>query len=122
MIAFIDSHRDSVSCGLKWGVEPICAVLQFAPSTYRENKNRKPSARSVRDEQLKPLITKVFDDNYRVYGAGKVWEQLLRDDVTVARRTVERLMKTSASKVPDEARRSSLPPNATRLPSAQKTL
>jgi putative transposase len=69
------------------------AVLQFAPSTYRENKTRKPSARAFRDEQLKPLITKCFEDNYRVYGAEKIWEQLLRQDIEVARCTVERLMK-----------------------------
>lgn len=93
MIAFIDGHRDNETDGLKWGVEPICEVLQFAPSTYHDNKSRLPSARSVRDEQLKPLITKVFEDNYRVYGAEKVWEQLLREDVKVARCTVERLMK-----------------------------
>lgn len=93
MIAFIDSHRDNVTDGLKWGVEPICEVLQFAPSTYHDNKKRSPSQRSLRDEQLKPLIEKVFEDNYRVYGAEKVWEQLQREGVDVARCTVERLMR-----------------------------
>jgi putative transposase len=93
VIAFIDGHRDNQTDGLKWGVEPICEVLQFAPSTYHDNKTRPPSARAVLDQQLKPLIEKVFDDNYRVYGAEKIWEQLLRDGVQVARCTVERLMK-----------------------------
>jgi putative transposase len=90
---FIDAHRDHETGGLKWGVEPICAVLQFAPSTYRARKSRSPSQRSLRDEQLKPLIAKVYDDNFSVYGAEKIWEELLRQGVQVARCTVERLMR-----------------------------
>jgi putative transposase len=93
MTAFIDTHRERETEGLKWGVEPICGVLQFAPSTYYAAKSRPPSRRQIRDEQLKPLIERVFDDNYRVYGAEKIWEELLRQDVDVARCTVERLMR-----------------------------
>jgi putative transposase len=91
--AFIDAHRDCETDGRKWGVEPICAVLQFAPSTYRARRSRPPSQRLLRDEELKPLISKVYDDNFGVYGAEKIWEELLRQDVRVARCTVERLMR-----------------------------
>ena len=90
---FIDTHRHHETDGLKWGVEPICAVLQFAPSTYHARKSRPRSQRSLRDEQLKPLIQKVYSDNLSVYGAEKVWEELLRQGTVVARCTVERLMR-----------------------------
>jgi len=93
MIAFIDAHKDREIDNKYWGIEPICKQLQFAPSTYYAAKSRPPSHRALRDEQLKPMITKVYDDNYSVYGAEKVWEQLLRQDVDVARCTVERLMR-----------------------------
>jgi hypothetical protein len=69
------------------------AGVQIAPSTYYAVRSRPPSARAVRDEQLCEQIMKVYNDNYRVYGARKVWRQLLRDDVAVARCTVERLMR-----------------------------
>ena len=80
------------------GVEPICRVLreaglQIAPSTYYQAKRRRPSARAVRDEQLIPLIRNVYDANYQVYGARKIWEQLHRQGHQVARCTVERLMR-----------------------------
>jgi putative transposase len=91
-VRFIDESRYAETEGLKWGVEPICKMLQFAPSTYYAIKSRPRSARDRRDEQLKVLIEKVFDDNYRVYGADKIWEELLRQNVAVARCTVERLM------------------------------
>lgn len=93
MTAFIDAHRECETDGRKWGIEPICAVLQFASSTYYARKARPPSPRELRDEQLKPLITKVYEDNFSVYGAEKIWEELLRQDVQVARCTVERLMR-----------------------------
>lgn len=92
MIAFIDSHKDREVDGRKWGIESICTTLQFAPSTYYAARSRPPSQRSLRDEELKVLIQAVHDSNYGVYGAEKVWEQLLRDGVVVARCTVERLM------------------------------
>ena len=80
------------------GVEPICRVLreaglQIAPSTYYQAKRRRPSARAVRDEQLIPLIRNVYDANYQVYGARKIWEQLHRQGHQVGRCTVERLMR-----------------------------
>jgi putative transposase len=82
----IDACRD------RFGVEPICRVLQVPTSTYYAAKRRSPSARHVRDEQLKTEIRRVWDANYQVYGARKLWRQLQRDGVRVARCTVERLM------------------------------
>ena len=87
MTAFIDAHRG------EFGVEPICRALQFAPSTYWSAKRRAPSARSVRDEQLKAEIARVHAENFGVYGAPKVWAQLNREGHRVARCTVERLMR-----------------------------
>ena len=91
MVAFIDKHRDV------HGVEPICRHLPIAPSTYYEHQARRsdPSLRSARtkkDEQLKPEIRRVWEDNFKVYGIRKVWRQLLREGHSVARCTVERLM------------------------------
>lgn len=69
-------------------------MLQFAPATYYAARVRPPSARRVRDEQLKIEVTRVYDENRRVYGADKVWAQLRREGTVVARCTVERLMRT----------------------------
>ena len=92
MAAFIDGHRDA------YGVEPICAVLPIAPSTYHEHKARQvdPSrlpVRVLRDTWLKGEIRRVWDGNFRVYGPRKVWRQLQREGIEVARCTVERLMR-----------------------------
>ena len=89
--AFVDEHRD------QFGVEPICSVLQFAPSAYRRHaaRQRDPSLisqRAQRDAELKPQIQRVWDSNLQVYGADKVWKQLNREGVRVARCTIERLM------------------------------
>jgi putative transposase len=67
--------------------------LQIAPSTYYAALNRPPSARAVRDEELKEMIGKIYRENYAVYGARKVWWQLRRDGVPVGRCRVERLMR-----------------------------
>ena len=87
MSAYIDQHRD------RFGVEPICNVLQFAPRTYYAIKARAPSARAVRDAELKPEIVRVHRDNFGVYGVDKVWAQLNREGTRVARCTVARLMR-----------------------------
>ena len=92
MIAFIDDHR------AEHGVEPICNVLPIAPSTYHAHvaKRRDPSllsGRAKRDAVLSLEIKRVFEENFRVYGARKVWRQLRREGFEVARCTVERLMK-----------------------------
>jgi putative transposase len=86
MIAYIHANRD------RFGVEPICRALQVAPSTYYARKQRPPSARAVRDARLKVEIRRVYDDNFGVYGARKIWRQLHREGIPVARCTVERLM------------------------------
>lgn len=92
MITFIDDHRKA------YGVEPICRVLPIAPSTYHERQaqRRDParlSARARRDLELKPQIARVFAENFAVYGVRKVWRQMLREEISLARCTVERLMR-----------------------------
>ena len=90
MIAYIDAHRD------RFGVETICRILQIAPSTYWSAKRRAPSARSLRDGELRVEIARVHAENFGVYGAPKVCAQLNREGHRVARCTVERLMATWA--------------------------
>jgi putative transposase len=92
MIAFIDDHRPV------YGVEPICRVLPIAPSTYREHSARLRSparlpARARRDEVLRTEIRRVWEKNFRVYGVRKVWRQLRREGIVVARCTTARLMR-----------------------------
>ena len=93
MVAFIDAHRDA------YGVEPICAQLPIAPSLYYERKARQADPERVpprlrRDEALRPEIQRIHEENFGVYGARKVWRQLGREDIDVARCTVERLMRS----------------------------
>ena len=92
MIRFIDEHKDRRSGQLRWGIEPIASILGIAPSTYHAAKTRPPSARAIRDAVLRPEIRRVWEDNLSVYGADKVWDQLNKDGIGVARCTVERLM------------------------------
>ena len=92
MIRFIDEHQDRRSGELRWGIEPIARTLGIAPSTYHAAKKRPPSARAIRDAELKPQILRVWEQNLAVYGADKVWDQLNKDGIRVARCTVERLM------------------------------
>lgn len=92
MNAFIDEHRQV------HGVEPICKVLQVAPSAYRRHAacQRDPQRRSVRakrDEELAVEIRRVWQENWCVYGVRKVWRQLEREGIAVARCTVARLMR-----------------------------
>ena len=92
MVAFIDQHRAT------YGVEPICAVVPIAPSTYflRKARQHDPTTRSRRqrrDDDLRAAIQRVGDANEHVYGPRKVWKQLRRDGHRVARCTVERLMR-----------------------------
>lgn len=86
-MTYIDEHKG------RFGVEPICRELRVAPSTYYGAKRRPPSARAIRDEELRAEISRVHAANRGVYGARKVWRQLLRRQVAVARCTVERLMR-----------------------------
>ena len=92
MVSFIDEHRG------RYGVEPICAVLPIAPSTYYKHKARQADpellpARAKRDIVLRADIQRVWDENYKVYGVRKVWRQLKREKIKVARCTVRRLMR-----------------------------
>jgi transposase InsO family protein len=113
MVAFIDDHR------VTYGVEPICAVLPIAPSTYYAAKAQQTdptrrSRRAQRDDVLRGEIRRVWHANLEVYGAKKVWRQLHREGVAVARCTVARLMRDlglqgvvrgrrSRTTIPDEA-------------------
>jgi len=92
MTTFVDEHREG------YGVEPICTVLPIAPSSYYEQKARQadPSRlpeRTRRDAVLCEEIERVWGENRRLYGARKVWRQLHREGIEVARCTVERLMR-----------------------------
>jgi len=87
MTRFIDNHKK------RFRVEPICRVLQFAPSTYYAARRRPPSALRVRDEALKVKIRHVHAEHFGVYGVRKLWRQLRREGIRVARCTVERLMR-----------------------------
>lgn len=92
MVSFIDEHR-----GL-YGVEPICAMLPIAPSTYYEHKARASHPahlppRARRDAGLKREIHRVWAENFKVYGVRKVWRQLHREGIGVARCTVLRLLR-----------------------------
>ncbi len=94
MYAFIDAHREA------YGVEPICRVLEIAPSAYYVYRQRqadvtRQSARAQRDAVLEVDIARVYRANHEVYGVRKVWRQLQRDGITVARCTVERLMRAA---------------------------
>jgi len=92
MVAFIDDQRAA------YGVEPICALLPIAPSTYYAAKAQtadpaRRSPRTQRDARLREEIRRVWEANLRVYGVRKVWRQLLREGIAVARCTVARLMR-----------------------------
>jgi len=92
MTSFIDEHRKV------YGVEPICSEIPIAPSTYYEQKQREAdptcwSARAKRDAELEVEVLRVWNENFRVYGARKIWRQLKREGFDVARCTVERLMR-----------------------------
>lgn len=92
MVRYIDDHRE------RFGVEPICAVLPIAPSTYFRHKGQQAdptrrAPRARRDDELRVEIQRVWDDNHQVYGPRKVWKQLRRDGLDVARCRVRRLMR-----------------------------
>lgn len=95
MIRFVDAYRDD------HGVEPICRVLEIAPSTYHAHARRRSQPETApprvqRDVELMQEIRRVFDENFQVYGVRKVWRQLRREGFDVARCTVARLMKKMA--------------------------
>ncbi len=117
MVAFIDEHRQT------WGVEPICAVLPIAPATYYQHKawEADPETRPDRqksDDYLSGEIRRVWEDNKEVYGAKKVWRQLKREGIHLARCTVERLMKYMGLEgvVRGKAKRTTIPSDADHRP------
>nr|WP_192841901.1 IS3 family transposase [Escherichia coli] len=91
MMPLLDKLRE------QYGVGPLCSELHIAPSTYYHCQQQrhhpdKRSARAQRDDWLKKEIQRVYDENHQVYGVRKVWRQLLREEIRVARCTVARLM------------------------------
>jgi putative transposase len=99
LVRFIDEHKDRADGGRRWGVESICRVLceqdmAIAPATYYAAKARPPSRRSVRDMELKPVITAVHVENYGVYGARKMQAALRREKhIEIGRDQTARLMR-----------------------------
>jgi putative transposase len=87
MITYIDKFKH------RYGVEPICQLLPIAPSTYYAATRRPAPVRAVREAKLKAEIARVHAEHFGVYGARKVWRQLHREGIAVARCTVERLMR-----------------------------
>ena len=117
MVAFIDAHR------AEYGVEPICKQLPIAPSTYYEQKSRQadPSRlprRVRRDAELCGSIHRVWKENFRAYGARKVWRQLRREGIPAARCTVERLMRREGlcGVVRGRKKRTTIPADAAQCP------
>lgn len=91
IVDFIDANRADL------GVEPICTVLrnagvQVAPSTYYAAKNRQPSAREQRDAEMIPVLVRIWEDNYRVYGVLKLWKAARRAGHDIGRDQTARLM------------------------------
>ena len=86
MTTFIDEQR------VTFGVEPICQVLEIAPSSYYAARSRPPSAHTVRDAELTIDIGRIHAGNYAVYGARKLWHALRREGIEVGRDRVARLM------------------------------
>ncbi len=89
MVRYIDAHRD------EHGVEPICKVLEIAPSTYYSAKSRPLSARALRDAVLIPILVALWTANYRVYGAHKLWKAARRAGHEIGRDQVARLMRAA---------------------------
>ncbi len=89
MVAFIDQNRDEL------GVEPICEVLQVAPSTYYAAKTRPLSARAAQDAVMIPILVALWTANYRVYGAHKLWKAARRAGHDIGRDQVARLMRAA---------------------------
>lgn len=105
MIAFVEQHKDA------YGVEPICAHLPIAPSTFYAAKSRPLSARARSDAELLPQVLRVWKENFEVYGAEKLWRQLRREGFEVGRDRVGRLMRLLgiAGVVRGKAKRTTVP-------------
>jgi transposase InsO family protein len=112
MTRYIQENKDH------YGVEPICAHLPIAPSTYYQTRKRPPSARARRDAELEVQIRRVYTENFSCYGPRKVWRQLRREGISVARCTVERLMRRMGLKgtTRGKATRTTIPDGAAPRP------
>ncbi|WP_243400628.1 IS3 family transposase [Arthrobacter sp. Bz4] len=95
IVSFIDANKEDVVEGRRLGVEPICTLLQVAPSTYYAAKNRAPSARAVSDAVLTPDLIRLWEDNYRVYGVRKLWKAACRAGIDIGRDQTGRLMRAA---------------------------
>jgi putative transposase len=92
-VAFIAANKDDVVDGRRLGVEPICDVLQMAPSTYYAARDRPASRRARSDAQLTPRLTEIWKDNYQVYGSRKLWKTARRAGIAIGRDQTARLMR-----------------------------
>ena len=79
----------------RFRVEPICALLQVAPSTYYAAKNRAPSARVVSDAIVTPELVTIWENNYRVYGVRKLWKAARRAGIDIGRDQTGRQMRAA---------------------------
>ena len=94
-MAFIDANKDDVVDGRRLGVEPICEVLQVAPSSYYAARDRPLSARARRDAELTPRLVELWTDNFQVYGSRKLWKAARRAGIEIGRDQTARLMRAA---------------------------
>jgi len=118
-MAFVDAHREDL------GIEPICRELAIAPSSWHEHAARradpgKRPGRARRDDELREQIRRAHAASFGLYGSRKIWHQLRREGVTVAKCTVERLMQAMGWQACGGAGRRS-PPSATPKRHARST-
>ena len=99
IVEYIDANRE------EFRVEPICKVLQVAPSTYYAAKSRPPSARAVRDAVMLPILLALWQANYSVYGAHKLWKAARRAGHDIGRDQVARLMRQAGIRGAKRGRR-----------------
>lgn len=92
-VVFIDAHRTNESGGLRWGVEPICQVLEIAPTTYWSAKTRPLCVRKIRDAELGPKLEALWVKNYSVYGRRKLAKAARKAGLDIGRDQVARLMR-----------------------------
>jgi len=104
-VTFIDAHHDNETGGRRWGVEPICAMLRIAPSTYWSAKSRPPSQRALRDAVLLPILVALWVKNYSVYGRRKLTTAVRKAGHDLGRDQVARLMRSAGIRGASPARK-----------------